>query len=188
MTQLANTVQVSQEARLDTLWLTAFLPHFNGQTVMKPKVAERAAFIDACLDSAGGYCRSHGFYRVQFPQALKDCNFCIASLEAFNLLIALRLWAREWQGLKVLIYTDNWASACTATSGVAQDPLIRAVYRKAWRLCMMHDIHMTVRHRPGASMEAADLLSRDDGSNAFAQRLREFMSDFGSMESRLLAD
>ena len=35
-----NTVSVTHEARLDAYWLTAFLPHFNGKTVMKPTDAE----------------------------------------------------------------------------------------------------------------------------------------------------
>ena len=117
-----NTVNFTHEARLDAYWITAFLPHFNGKTVMKLTDAERAVFVDACLTGAGGYCRGHGYYKLVFPQALTDCKFCIAALEAFNLLVALRLWAKEWEGLKIVVYTDNYASVCAAASGAAQDP------------------------------------------------------------------
>ena len=134
------------------------------------------------VTGAGGYCRGHSYYKLVFPQALTDCKFCIAALEAFNLLVALRLWAKEWQGLKIVVYTDNYASVCAAASGAAQDPLIQGVYRETWWLCALNDIYMTILHRPGAQMEAADLLSRVDTNGAFSARLQTFREQFTEQE------
>ena len=154
--QAVNHSTISHEARLDVLWQRAFLPLYNGENIMKPSVAERCCFVDACLSSAGGYSREHGFCKFVYPQHMQELQFCISALEAFNLLVAVRLWAPEWAGKNVIIYTDNWVSVCAINSGSAREPLLRSISRELWWQCAVHDIKLTVRHRPGAMMEAAD--------------------------------
>ena len=110
----------------------AFLPAFNGVSLIKPETAELVAQVDACLQGAGGICASCGFYKFTFPEGIVDCHFTISSLECFNILVALRLWALDWQGRHVLLYSDNWSAVCAANSGAATDPLIRAVVRELW--------------------------------------------------------
>ena len=181
-TNLATAVPVSQGAMLDATWLLAFLPHYNGRNMMKPSVAERAVFVDACPTGAGGFCRQHGFYKFLFPDHMLQYEFCIAALEAFNLLVTFRLWAPEYRGKRVIAYTDNWASVCAFNSGTAHEPLLRAVNRELWWLCAMFDVELTVRHRPGAAMEAADTLSRVDSHQQFASKLDTFRHEFGEDE------
>ena len=115
----------------------------------------------------------------------------IASLEAFNVLVALRLWGPEWSGEKVLIFCDNWATVCAVNSGAATDPLIRAIIRELWWLCATFDIYLVVRHRPGSNMRAADLLSRQHTSLAFKSKLAQFKAEFNEaprvIHSKLLA-
>ena len=90
------------------------------------------------------------------------------------MLVAVRLWAVEWAGLKVILYCDNWSVVCATNSGVANEPLLRGIIRELWWLCATHDIYLVVRHRPGANMMAADLLSRASNSPACRQRLLDF--------------
>ena len=174
-----NVVSITYEARLDAIWIATFLPHFNGRTVIKPSTAQRVAFVDACLQSGGGFCKDHGYFSYLFPPSICACMFTIAALEAFNLLVGVRLWAQEWHGLHVLAYSDNWASVCSINSGSASDPMIRAVIRELWWLCALHDVTLTVRHRPGAQMGTADALSRMHTSAEFRERVRLFEKSTG---------
>ena len=172
------SVYIPQDARLDAIWLRTFLPLFNGTTLMKPQVAERVAFVDACLTGAGGLCAYHGFYYVTFPDYFRQLQLTIASLECFNVLVAVRLWAPEWAGKKVILYCDNWATVCSLNSGSAQDHVIRGAGREIWLLCALFDIYLVVRHRPGSQMAAADLLSRASQTPAFLAKMQLFQTEF----------
>ena len=151
---------VTEDARLDARWLAAFLPSFNGLTLIKPDVAQRVAEVDSCLEGGGGYCHQLGYYHMQYPPSITICDFSIASLECFNLLVAVRLWIVQWTGLITLLFSDNWAVVCALQSGRANDPLIQACIREIWWLAATNDVELVVRHRPGAELQTADTLSR----------------------------
>ena len=109
-------------------------------------------------------------YSLEYPDWLEE-------LECFNLLMAIRLWADEWRGRHILLYCDNWATVCSASSGRAEEPLIRSSLREFWWLGALHDLHLEIRHRPGAEMEIADLLSRANTSKAYNDRfIKKFIS------------
>ena len=185
VTSQSHVAHITYEARLDVRWLINFLPLFNGTTIMKPTTAEKVCFVDACPAGGGGLSQGHGFFSYQFPEAITTWRFNIASLEALNLLIAVRLWAAEWHGRKVMIFCDNWAVVCSANSGSANDPLIRGIIRELWWHCAITDVHLVVRHRPGASMTAADMLSRSDLSEAYAGRLSPFKAQFNEPQRNI---
>ena len=169
-----QVVMVTDEARADARWLIMFLERFNGVTLAKPDVAEYTAFVDSCLKGAGGVCQGFGYYSTEYPDYLRECCLSISSLECFNLLVAVRVWVRQWAGHHILIFCDNAATVAAMNSGRAQDPLIRAALRECWWLTAIWDVQLTVRHRPGAQMEEADLLSRAATSEAFREKFRQY--------------
>ena len=155
-----HMVPITHDARLDAVWLATFLPAFNGRTIIKPTVAQIVAHVDACLEGAGGHCQQYRYYHFAFPPSILACAFCIAALECYNVLVAVRIWAPRWAGKTVLLYTDNWATVAAAESGAAMEPLMRGAVRELWRVCAINDIDLVIRHKPGAAMVAADALSR----------------------------
>ena len=74
----------------------------------------------------------------------------------------MRPWAPSWTKRNVLLFSDNAAVVATLQSGRAHEPFLRAAARETWLWAALYDIHLVVRHRPGAStvMRAADALSR----------------------------
>ena len=108
----------------------------------------------------GGWCDTLGYFRVSYPPHIQACNFPIAALECFNLLLSIRLWQLDWTGKHVLIFSDNWAVVCALQSGRAQEPLIQACMREMWWIAALGDIEITVRHKPEAELALADALSR----------------------------
>ena len=147
-------------AKMDAAWCAAFLDRFNGITIAKPDVAEIVASVDSCLTGGGGFCEGHGYYAVEYPDCITCWKFSISSLECFNVLLALRLWAPSWSGKYVLLFCDNAAKVGAANSCHAEDPLIRSVLREIWWLTAIWDVQLTVRHMPGSQMTTADMLSR----------------------------
>ena len=138
----------------------------------------RTIFVDSCLTGAGGV-NEKAYYSFEYPPTLQTCNLSISSLEAFNILVATRMWATEMQSQQVMLFCDNSAAVAGVQSGTARDPLIRGVAREVWLLCALHDIDMEVRHRPGALMQEPDLLSRRHLSADFQRRYRKFQEQAG---------
>ena len=154
------TTQITHEARLDAAWLSAFLPAFNGVTLIKDTLADFSVEVDSCLTGAGGVCSEVGYFTISYPSAITDCHFPIAALECFNLLLSLRLWKGSWAGKHVLVFSDNWAVVCALQSGRAHEPLFQGCLREIWWLACLQDIELTIRHKPGAQLVEADALSR----------------------------
>ena len=76
----------------------------------------------------------------------------------------------------MLLFCDNAATVSAMTSSRATDPLIRASLRECWWLTAINDVHLVVRHRPGAEMHILDLLSRVGTSESFNKMFAEFKS------------
>ena len=178
-----QVVQVSEDARADARWCVTFLERFNGITLAKPQTAEFTAFVDSCLLGGGGVCQGFGYYSTVYPGHITGGGLSISALECFNLLLAVRLWVREWAGHHVLIFCDNAATVGAMNSGRAQESLMRGALRECWWLTALWDVQLTVRHRPGALMEEADLMSRAGTSKAFEAKFAKYVSS--SPEARV---
>ena len=168
---------ITSQARLDALWFRAFLPLFNGVSLIKSETADLVVQVDACLQGAGGICAEVAYYHFQFPIGILSCHFSIAALECLNILVACRLWCQRWAGQHVLLYSYSWSSVCALHSGSAEDPLMRAIRREVWWLTAVHDVDLVIRHRPGVLMCTANTLSRASLSEAHARRLTELLRD-----------
>ena len=168
--------RLTAEARSDIDWFVSFLTGFNGITMIRGTVASDVICVDACPRGLGGVWWGCQFYGVVLPQWFRNMVLPISSVECYNVLVALRLWAPRLRGKTVLLYADNWATVCAFESGRAQDPLIRAVMREAWQLAAVGDFDLVVRHLPGVSMGVADALSRRSFQAEAAEQVAAFVS------------
>jgi hypothetical protein len=87
--------------RKDLAWWQRFMTTFNGTrrippTIWGPHDAHLAT--DACLSGLGGTSRTH-FLHVQVPHNL--CGLSINILEAYAVMVALKLWASQFKGLRI---------------------------------------------------------------------------------------
>ena len=153
----AQVVNITRGARMDAAWLLAFLQVFNGKTMIKATHSQVVADVDSCLKGAGGICEGMGYYRLEYPDYLVGMSLPIASLECFNLLVAISLWIEQWSGLHVLLFCDNMATVAASNSAHAEDPLLQGALREMWWLAAAHDVQLTIRHKPGVDMVVPDL-------------------------------
>ena len=135
------------------------------------RVQEALEWCDKML--YGGEITKHEFQR--FIGKLAYASRCTYSARTFTSRSA------EWSGKTVLLFTDNWATACAVESGRAEDPLIRGALRELWYWAATRDVDIVVRHIPGQSMGVVDALSRRAFDVGAANRVHEFMQ--GAVES-----
>ena len=109
---------------------------------------------------------------------LQSLGLLITFFGAWNLLVAIWLWAPRWLGQSVLVFSDNPVTVAALCSGRVQDPVLRGVLREMWMLAALIDVDLPVRHLPGerTCMGTADALSRE----SFQARAAEVADVFRS--------
>ena len=178
-----QVVVVTAEAKADVSWCLSFLNAFNGITLMKVESFRYEAEVDSCLQRGEGICPGLGY--LTYPEHMQELGLSISSLDCFNVLVAVRLWVREWSGHGVQLWCDNWATVCSINSSRAEDPLIRSSLRELWWLCAIWDVHLQVRHRPGVQMTVPDLLSRVSRSEKDHAKFRSFERGTGEASRQI---
>ena len=76
------------------------------------------------------------------------------------MLIALRVWANEWNNCFLVIKCDNEVVVSVVNSGVTRHSALAAMARNIWLTTASHNIKARLVHIPGVNNECADLLSR----------------------------
>ena len=102
-------------------------------------------------------------YPLSINYGYKGLN--IAHLEMVNILVALKVFCRQWAKKWVLVHCDNEAVVCVLQLGKAKDPFLGACARNVWLWAATHDIELIYVNVMGKYNRAADLLSR--WSNSF---------------------
>ena len=77
-----------------------------------------------------------------------------------NVVISVRLWAKDWVNKSVCILCDNAAVVAVLTNGKTKDQYLGACARTIWLLLAKHNIDLTVKHIAGKENHKADILSR----------------------------
>ena len=107
--------------------------------------------LDASLQGLGAMC-GHEIYAIAFPKGYK--NF--VHLEMVNILVAVRTWAHQWQGRKVVIHCDNQAVVSVLTSGHTRDVTLVAIARNISMITAFKDIELITVHIEGKLNVVAD--------------------------------
>lgn len=163
-------IALDSDFQKDINWFLIFLEAYNGIHLLK-QPATIEVEVDACLTGCGGCC-GRKFYCAIFPPSITDLKWPIAQLEMLNVLLAVKLWAQEWEHKAVTIYSDNAATVATLQAGRARDTTLLACAREVWLLTALRDCTIYVQHRPGAQMVHADALSREHTSNQHRQHVK----------------
>ena len=152
-------VYLNQEFRQDINWWLNFLPHFNSVSLIKGGEPIVLFATDACL-IAGGGTHGHEFFSYVFPLELTELAKSITQLEMITVIIAVKLWASHWKGLKLMVKCDNQATVGVINSGRANDKFLQACARELVFLTCKYDFELVAQHIPGVDNILPDWLSR----------------------------
>ena len=172
-----NFITINAEVSRNIRWFLHFIPQFNGTATYvhnDPPNAHTLA-IDASLHRLGGIW-DNKIYTVAIPDNVRN-NKNIVHFEMVNIMIALKIWNKHWQGKHIKFLVDNEAVVTVCNTGFTRDPWLATYIRNVWLICSTHDIHITVSHIYGRKNTMADLLSRWEGTQANHRLLREHVKN-----------
>ena len=145
---------------MDLDWFISFLPKFSGSSKnFKSDIREmNSLHVDACMTGIGGIWNGR-VYAAPVPTYV-DFQPNITHLEMLNVLIALRLWAKDWAGSSVTLHCDNLAVVLAVNSGKTRDKFLNACIKHIWFITAVHNIDLQLTHIQGHKSLIADSLSR----------------------------
>ena len=98
---------------------------------------DKEIHLDACLSGIGAIF-GNKIYHLHIPGNM--CHFDIAALEMINILVAVRVWATEWQNQTIEVPCDNLAVVTVLTSGKTKNSILAAISRNIFMLAANFDI------------------------------------------------
>ena len=138
---------VDSELLKDVWWWLQFLPHYNGVSIAWMKqhmVPDLVLSADASKKGVGGYLTDVAFYRLDVPREWQQVN--IAYLELWAIIIALRIWASELTGHRIVMQCDNESVVNILTFGWSRDLFLQAGMREIIFPQAMHTFELKVVH------------------------------------------
>ena len=152
-----ESVRLNDEFKRDLNWFCAFLPEFNGSAFFKHDQIDGEIELDACLEGLGAIHNNH-IYAIPISKGCMHMD--IVHLEMLNILVALRVWAKQWATKTISVKCDNQAVVTILQSGKTRDPLLAAICRNISMETAKADIRLRTIHIPGKINIIADSLSR----------------------------
>lgn len=159
-----NYIIMSDQVKRDLYWFKCFLKEYNGRLLIVGESPSITIEADSCLSGGGAWTGARCYSYVYPDEIQRDMH--ISQLEAYNCLIAARVFLRDAAGVCVQIVCDNESAISCLSTGRGRDPIIMSVCRAFWYFAARRDIRFVFTHAPGTSMAIADALSRSHLSDS----------------------
>lgn len=149
---------VNDEMCKDLSWFITVLSQYNGRSLIVHGPPSVYIEADSCMIGGGGWSGSECYSYEYKPACIE--GWSISELEAYNCLIAARVFLRETHDAMIQVTCDNSAAVMSLSSGAARDKNILAICRAFWFLAAQKNLRFIFVHAPGTAMVVADTLSR----------------------------
>lgn len=169
-----NSVFVSDQVKKDLNWFECFLRDYNGRSLIVDATPKQTIEADSCLSGGGAWTGGRCYHYV-YPDEIQKMH--ISQLEAYNCLIAARVFLSQSADQCVRIICDNESAISCLSTGRGRDPVIMSVCRAFWFFAARRNIRFIFTHAPGSSMILADALSRRHLSATSQQLADELIVD-----------
>lgn len=153
-----DLIVVDYHLRADLSWFIKFLPKYNGRSLIVRKTPTMCIEADSSLVAGGAFMGSR-CYSFQYSTWIAN-NLNIAQLEAYNCLVAARVFLDDCTDACVEVKCDNAAAISSLTTGRGRDAHLMRICRAFWYLAASKNIVFVFTHVPGICMQIADALSR----------------------------
>ena len=94
--QQTNAVWFTNGAKLELAWFALLLTDYRGIRLIR-QPTHSVVTADSCLTDSQ-------FYTLEYPPHITDRALPINQLEMLNLLIATRLWIKQWHSKNILLF------------------------------------------------------------------------------------
>ncbi|XP_033730239.1 uncharacterized protein LOC117319560, partial [Pecten maximus] len=103
----SHKLRFSADTLLDIKWWLAFMPRFNGKSLLLDDIPVSALYTDACSEGAGGLWGDSWFYcnwEIDYPNV---APLHINEKEVVAATLAVQYWAPQLANKRVYIFSDN---------------------------------------------------------------------------------
>ena len=164
----SRKILLNQAFFQDLNWFNIFLQQYNRVTYYENIQNGEQVHLDASLTGLGRTYNSM-VHSIAIPRDYK--KYSIVHLEAHNIVVACKLWAKAWEKRQIHIFCDNMALFEVLNTGKARDSVLAMCARNIWLISAMFNIHLKVIHITRKKNSLADLLSRWTGQPCDYEKL-----------------
>ncbi|VDI12517.1 Hypothetical predicted protein [Mytilus galloprovincialis] len=162
------SIRINNDLREDAkIWLI-FLEHFNGDCYLSENTWITNETLHLYTDSCGNSDLGCGAYfdgkwaQYKWPEAWSNMPIMrdITFLELVPIVLAMFIWASNFQNRKILFRIDNMALVSIINKRTAKSKRVMAFIRPLVLFTMQHNIQFKAQHIDGCKNEFADSISR----------------------------
>ena len=158
---LHHRVNLNLSARKDIQWWLAYLPSWNGITMLYDSVWTTNQQLELYTDSSdiaiGAYFNDAWFYEV-LDDKLR--NMSINWRELYAIVIAITTWGKQLASKRLLIYCDNLSICYILQKGTSKSEIIMDLVRQLFYICAQYNIELSAKYVSTVNNGIADSLSR----------------------------
>jgi len=156
---------LSKNFRKDLNWWSTFIHQYNGTSMIlhdRWSAPDIVFTSDACMTGCGAWCgQTRTYFKAPFPNHVLNDTEHINQLELLTIVVALKFWANEWRGKRILIRCDNDASCLVINAGRSNgDNYMMKCAREIAYICATSDFEVKALHLEGKKNVISDYLSR----------------------------
>ena len=107
-----------------------------------------------------------------FPSFILEQSHIIAHLEMLNMVVAAKVWARQWAGKTIKLMCDSSVAISVLQAGRGRDHFLLSCAREIWLQSALHDYTIVAQHEPAENMTIPDALSRAHISDVFRNKVK----------------
>ena len=155
-------IKLSYGAKQDLLWWRTGLELFHGKIgfCCDVPLPNFEFSTDACLVGGGAHFRDDWFYVNWVLDMPEVANSHINVLELETIHLAAEFWGSKWQGLHILVRSDNSATVSAINKGTSKSPELLKIVQKLFWLAVKFQFKLTALFIPGRLNILSDLISR----------------------------
>ena len=162
------SIRINNDLREDAKIGLIFLEHFNGDCYLSENTWITNETLHLYTDSCGNSDLGCGAYfdgkwaQYKWPEAWSNMPIMrdITFLELVPIVLAMFIWASNFQNRKILFRIDNMALVSIINKRTAKSKRVMAFIRPLVLFTMQHNIQFKAQHIDGCKNEIADAISR----------------------------
>ena len=171
-----HSIHFSGEAKKDVQWWLQTLTRFKGKSPIPPAVwTPLVSFsTDASLEGFGmvwGNRALAGIFTSEYDE------LDISKKEMLAVMVAIKHWFGELEGLRVKIFIDNQACVSLINYGITKSPFLAACLREIQFFLAKYSIEVRAEYIPSKKNYLADLCSRAFSDNNHFSNFNELLNN-----------
>ena len=162
VSKLHHHIRITNEARLDLLWWSDFLPSWSGTSMILESQWTLSSAMQLFTDTSGsrGWGAFWSNHWLQSEWSLEQAAQDIVWKELYAIVSAVNTWGHLWSRRKILFHCDNSTVVSIWQKGSTHCKEIMTLVRLLYFCAARYNIHIMITHIAGINNNITDAISR----------------------------